>query len=540
MRRFLFVLGFFLLPFVCPVQALALPDAEVQALAAADSGFAAAEKRIVDCWRNLPADFKKNIKDEQIQWINVGRDREAQELMDRGSTKAQAYTDVTNRRTDYLEAKAQGKEPPVYEAASSDEKSSPPADENARPLPPPHTRVRADSRKAPAIPMPEIPKPMAPSTFGAVSAGNPATVYAMSNVFRREINGTTYIVDSNGSQINGTILIDNEEVPYRNGLMDGVGKVYLEDRSDPPGEIYYRKGVKYLTRKSMEGGGIIPTFIQEEQWNGDVQHGLSKWYEPERQSMAVTKYDNGKRVSYLRYNTETGKVTSESTYDKNGKQSGPEYDYRDNGDIWHMRTWNNGELDGPKRYFYKNGRLKNEYLLRDNKYVGVASEYTRDGYRVKETVYEDGAEVLEKLYDVGSDVPWKITELKDGKKDGKEEVFYDNGDLKRLTIYKDGEEVESKDFERVKSMIPELELLDSLCAMMGAVAGNKNIKSELLYPEADTGSLAEMECRREEADSKYRLVKLEAKHREAVKGCLDEVAYSKMEECVMKAIGGGN
>jgi hypothetical protein len=85
-------------------SSFALPDAEVQQLTKESSLFNSAEKRILDVWANLPKDLKKEVQKAQIEWIKVTRDQEAEVLMkSNGKTKAEAYTIVTNTRSDYLE-----------------------------------------------------------------------------------------------------------------------------------------------------------------------------------------------------------------------------------------------------------------------------------------------------------------------------------------------------------------------------------------------------------------------------------------------------
>jgi hypothetical protein len=56
----------------------------------------------VAVWQELPKEFKSAVRDEQIEWIKTTRDREARMLMDEGATFAEAYTRVTDARTEYL------------------------------------------------------------------------------------------------------------------------------------------------------------------------------------------------------------------------------------------------------------------------------------------------------------------------------------------------------------------------------------------------------------------------------------------------------
>ncbi|MDR3154552.1 MAG: hypothetical protein LBW85_09880 [Deltaproteobacteria bacterium] len=95
------VLAAFLLSLaVC--EALALPDSEVQRLVRSYPSFARAERRLVSTWVNLPKEFKAYIRAEQIRWIKTVRDQEARMFMDEGVGYVEAYTLVTEARTEYL------------------------------------------------------------------------------------------------------------------------------------------------------------------------------------------------------------------------------------------------------------------------------------------------------------------------------------------------------------------------------------------------------------------------------------------------------
>jgi hypothetical protein len=82
--------------------AFAIPDEEVQRLKASYEEFSWAEDHILAVWNSLTPEFKSEIRNEQIEWIKTGRDQEAQALISQGLSYEQAYTDVTNARTEYL------------------------------------------------------------------------------------------------------------------------------------------------------------------------------------------------------------------------------------------------------------------------------------------------------------------------------------------------------------------------------------------------------------------------------------------------------
>jgi hypothetical protein len=84
------------------VVAFALPDEQIQQMVRSSPTFRAAENRIVAIWDNLTRQQRAQLKDEQVYWIVTQRDVEANALMRAGYSKVEAYTIVTDNRSDYL------------------------------------------------------------------------------------------------------------------------------------------------------------------------------------------------------------------------------------------------------------------------------------------------------------------------------------------------------------------------------------------------------------------------------------------------------
>lgn len=87
--------------------AFALSDAEYLSLKKSNADFARADKRLTQVYGKLKDALSKkdfaDLKDEQLDWIKSERDDEAEELIHKGYSRAEAYTMVTNDRADYLE-----------------------------------------------------------------------------------------------------------------------------------------------------------------------------------------------------------------------------------------------------------------------------------------------------------------------------------------------------------------------------------------------------------------------------------------------------
>ncbi|MDR2459613.1 MAG: hypothetical protein LBE38_02345 [Deltaproteobacteria bacterium] len=84
------------------VSAFALPDEQIQEMVRRSPDFSRAENRIVTIWDQLTRQQRATLRDEQVEWITVHRDQEANALMRAGYSKIEAYTIVTDKRSDYL------------------------------------------------------------------------------------------------------------------------------------------------------------------------------------------------------------------------------------------------------------------------------------------------------------------------------------------------------------------------------------------------------------------------------------------------------
>ena len=91
--------------------AFALSDTEYLRMRQYSAQFARADKTLNRVWAGLKRSLPKNVFAElqelQNEWITSGRDLEAQEYIDDGYSKAEAYTIVTNNRAEALPKLAQ-------------------------------------------------------------------------------------------------------------------------------------------------------------------------------------------------------------------------------------------------------------------------------------------------------------------------------------------------------------------------------------------------------------------------------------------------
>ena len=84
----------------------ALTDAEYLKMKKTNADFARADKRLSQVWKRLKGSVSKEVFTElqeyQREWIDSGRDIEAQGLMDEGYSRVEAYTMATSDRADAL------------------------------------------------------------------------------------------------------------------------------------------------------------------------------------------------------------------------------------------------------------------------------------------------------------------------------------------------------------------------------------------------------------------------------------------------------
>lgn len=103
MKRIVSVLALMLL-MVSP--SFALSDAEYLRMRRNSVAFARADKKLNRVWAQLKKSLPKSVFAEldkvQREWITSGRDSEAEQLMDEGYSRVEAYTRATNDRADSL------------------------------------------------------------------------------------------------------------------------------------------------------------------------------------------------------------------------------------------------------------------------------------------------------------------------------------------------------------------------------------------------------------------------------------------------------
>ena len=107
MKRFLAVIT---LVFMLTAPALALSDAEFLRMKKNNADFARADRRLNQVWAQLKKNTSRAVfrilSDEQSEWVEWGRDSDAEAYMNEGYSRVEAYTMATSDRADYLPGRA--------------------------------------------------------------------------------------------------------------------------------------------------------------------------------------------------------------------------------------------------------------------------------------------------------------------------------------------------------------------------------------------------------------------------------------------------
>ena len=86
--------------------AFALSDSEYLSLKKSNADFARADKNLTQVWKKVTGSMSgrslARIRNEQREWIEEGRDDEAEYYMNMGYSRAEAYAMATNDRAEYL------------------------------------------------------------------------------------------------------------------------------------------------------------------------------------------------------------------------------------------------------------------------------------------------------------------------------------------------------------------------------------------------------------------------------------------------------
>lgn len=106
MSKTVVFMGFLLCCILVAGQSFALSDAEFNSLAKSSADFRQADKDLNKYWKdtigNLDGAYKKQVLNDQRQWVKSGWDKSAQNFMAQGMSKSAAYTKAIHERINQL------------------------------------------------------------------------------------------------------------------------------------------------------------------------------------------------------------------------------------------------------------------------------------------------------------------------------------------------------------------------------------------------------------------------------------------------------
>ena len=212
--------------------AFALSDAEYLRMRRNNRNFAQADKRLNQVWaqlkKSLPRRVFAELEEYQSEWIDSGRDIEAQAFIDDGYSKVEAYTMVTHDRADALPQLARDlqrkKTPSRPRAESPKPKPKPAAKPTPKRQPEPEPEEEPEEEPEPYNePEPE-PAPAAKgeeSESTTESVADPSGEYESDNAFM-----TVKVIDRSSMELEVVISRWKDEVNwkatgwYDNGVLE--------------------------------------------------------------------------------------------------------------------------------------------------------------------------------------------------------------------------------------------------------------------------------------------------------------------------------
>lgn len=249
-----------------------------------------------------------------------------------------------------------------------------------------------------------------------------------------------------------------------------IEKQYYEN-GNIKSEISYDKDNNVILIKGYYETGELVLY-------GDTDIG--RWYYPSGQISEEIPFKDNKKHGTKKIYEPDGKLTKEIYYEKGVKIWQKEYDeyenlvketsYYSNGNIWTEAFYEDGKKI-LKQEYDENGNLRNKEEYKNDKIVSSEfSTFTDKGVllTIKTKYFDDNKEVEreeefyinDSLYNIykynkNDILIEEIGYLKSGKEKSDEKYYYENGNLKREIIFKNGIQIEVKEYDKDGNVISE-------------------------------------------------------------------------------------
>ena len=197
------------------------------------------------------------------------------------------------------------------------------------------------------------------------------------------------------------------EYTIKNGVKEGVEKMYREDSTTLYRESQYKEGLRVGKSITYSSNGAKST---ETDYFADKQHGVEKRYNDDGSLWRERNYTNGTQegleTTYMRDNS--GRIEYTRNYVNGEEVNKTVYEYYDSGKIKIECNYKDDLMDGKATMWYESGKVEAEYNHKAGKEEGlqkalyengkIRREYiVKDGYLEGKCIafYEDGTKSLE-------------------------------------------------------------------------------------------------------------------------------------------------
>lgn len=223
-----------------------------------------------------------------------------------------------------------------------------------------------------------------------------------------------------------------EEGIYKNDLKNGYWKSYYDDGTLKQ-EITYIENKPDGYAKFYYPSGVVS---EEGIWKGNKWVGEYKYYYPNGKPSYQWKYnEQGKRTGVQKYYHENGNIMIEGEWNE-GKETGPIKEYDESGKLVAEKTFNNGQLDetSVKTYTSNNNTNNNNNEQNNNSNHIIINNNNEQNINVGVFSGNGHNVTYTKNKQIEREGEWKDGKLMDGKR-----YYYDDsGKLTKTTVYKNG------------------------------------------------------------------------------------------------------
>lgn len=248
----------------------------------------------------------------------------------------------------------------------------------------------------------------------------------------------------------------SSEGKFINGKPEGIWKSYYENeklKSEGERKNNQPEGLW----KFYSDAGVL---VSEYNYTNGKKNGLQRTFYADGKLKTEEQLKDNIREGWFKEYGENGKVISETPF-KNGVEEGIAKEYAEDGRIVTITHYSEGYVKNVERInridkfglkqgiwktFYSNEKIKSEAQYLDDKLNGFYKEYSEDGTLTKNEKYKNGEPVVEKQNTAKLELERNfypngklksIVNVIEGKKEGTEKFFDENGKVTSAKLYQD-------------------------------------------------------------------------------------------------------